>query len=234
MKVFLIISDESISEIVNVLQNECNCDELNENFSKQLQGIFIQDNEMKDSFKNYPELIFADSTYKLLDLELPIFILMVENSNGESEIVAMGILVNEELETLEWFFEVFVRKNPSSNKTAVAITDKDLSERAVLKKVLPNCRLRLCRLHFERKLRATNLEFFLQRLITRSHYLKPCAVAKPKRGTKNFTNPSYKLRHLKLSLYDNPHNIFEQWTAIAKHCVGCFGNKTNNRLESFN
>ncbi len=33
-----------------------------------LQGIFFQDEEMKQAFSAYPELLCIDATYKLLEL----------------------------------------------------------------------------------------------------------------------------------------------------------------------
>ena len=38
-----------------------------------------------------PELLCLDATYKLLDLRLPIYLMLVEDSNGQSEIVAVCI-----------------------------------------------------------------------------------------------------------------------------------------------
>ena len=33
-----------------------------------LQGIFIQDHEMRQCFSSYPELVCVDATYKLIEL----------------------------------------------------------------------------------------------------------------------------------------------------------------------
>ncbi|KAG8175774.1 hypothetical protein JTE90_029259 [Oedothorax gibbosus] len=70
-------------------------------------------------------LLVADSTYKLLNLGLPIFFLLVKDGNAHSDIVAMGIFKNEDKETLEWFFKTFAEKNTASMRTIVAMTDKD-------------------------------------------------------------------------------------------------------------
>lgn len=51
------------------------------------------------------KVVFADATYKLIDLRLPVYVLMTEDENGQSEIAAIGLLVNEEEQTLRWFFE---------------------------------------------------------------------------------------------------------------------------------
>ena len=45
--------------------------------------------------KSYPEIIFIDVTYKLTELRLPMYIFLVEDSMGESEIAGVGLLVSE-------------------------------------------------------------------------------------------------------------------------------------------
>lgn len=71
-------------------------------------------------------------------MDFPTFVLTIED--GNSKIVAMGLLV---CKSVLCVFEVFVEKNPACSKTAVAMTDKDLTELTVIGKVLPNCSLRL-------------------------------------------------------------------------------------------
>jgi len=39
---------------------------------------------------------------------------MVEDGNGESEVAALGLMINEEKDTLRWFFETFKKFNRSS------------------------------------------------------------------------------------------------------------------------
>lgn len=78
-------------------------------------------------------MVCADATYKLIDLKIPLYVLLVEDGNGQSEIAALGLLVNEEKETLSWFFKKFKEHNPASVNTGVFITDKDMKERTVLK-----------------------------------------------------------------------------------------------------
>ena len=41
---------------------------------RNLKGIFFQDRQMKDAFKAYPELLCLDTTYKLLELGLPVYL----------------------------------------------------------------------------------------------------------------------------------------------------------------
>lgn len=64
-------------------------------------------------------MVCADATYKLVDLKIPLYVLLVEDGNGQSEVAALGLLVNEEKETLAWFFIKFKELNPASINTSV-------------------------------------------------------------------------------------------------------------------
>lgn len=52
------------------------------------QGLYFQDHQMKSIFSAYPELLCVDATLKLLDLRLPLYIMLVEDLNGQSEVAA--------------------------------------------------------------------------------------------------------------------------------------------------
>ena len=66
---------------------------------------------MKESFAAYPEVLFVDATYKLLHLRAPVFILMVEDGNGASVIVGVGILTSESIENVQWLFDTLKARN---------------------------------------------------------------------------------------------------------------------------
>ena len=38
-------------------------------------GLFAQDSKMKQTFSAFPEIFFLDATYKLLELQFPVYIL---------------------------------------------------------------------------------------------------------------------------------------------------------------
>ena len=56
-----------------------------------LKDYFFQD--MVEAFRAYPEMLCIDATYKLLNLGLPVYLLLCEDSNGQSEIVGVCLLV---------------------------------------------------------------------------------------------------------------------------------------------
>lgn len=55
--------------------------------------MFFQDQEMKQAFAAYPELVCVDTTYKLLELRFPVYVMLIEDGNGLSKIVAMFLLL---------------------------------------------------------------------------------------------------------------------------------------------
>ena len=49
-----------------------------------------------------PEIVFIDATYKLLELGVPTYLLLCEDSNGQSEIVGVSLLVTEDATSMKW------------------------------------------------------------------------------------------------------------------------------------
>lgn len=47
-----------------------------------LKAIYFQASEMKSAFKSYPEMLLVDATYKLNDLNMPLYVLIIVNGNG--------------------------------------------------------------------------------------------------------------------------------------------------------
>ena len=70
------------------------------NEEKKFQGLLFQDYEMKRCLKNYPELFFLDATCKVLEIRLPVYLFLVEDSMGESEVVGVAVLVEETEKTV--------------------------------------------------------------------------------------------------------------------------------------
>ena len=67
----------SIPEIVTSDQNE-------------LSALYYQNSTIRKMQSRSPELLLLDATYKLNDLRMLLYVLMVEDGNGESQVVARG------------------------------------------------------------------------------------------------------------------------------------------------
>ena len=95
----------------------------------------FQDSAMKTSFNSYSEILFLDATYKVNELRIPAIIFLVEDSLGQSEVVAVALLVNETKDILIWLLETFARENDLA-KLRVVMADKDINERNRISDIL--------------------------------------------------------------------------------------------------
>ena len=50
---------------------------------------------MKTAFSSYPELIMVDATYKLNEFSMPLYLLVIVDGNGQSEIIGMYLTSTE-------------------------------------------------------------------------------------------------------------------------------------------
>lgn len=195
---------------------------------------------MLESFNAYPELICLDATYKLLDLKLPVYLMLCEDSNGASEIVAVCLLVSEDIDNLKWMLEIFKERNDRCSDIRVIMADKDIKERHVVKEVFPTTSVLICLFHtfrtFRREItcekmgitsgqRTTCLDTIQQMAYCSSQEQYDIVYSK-------FENNSPK----KVVEYfnENWHNIKDEWVLGFKAASGSFLNMTNNRLESIN
>ena len=90
-------------------------------YSDELQnfkGMFFQDEVMKNCLNSYP---FIDATYKLLDINTPVYVMLVEDSNGQSEIVFICILVHEDHDSVKWMMDTFKNRNSSWQRIRVVM-----------------------------------------------------------------------------------------------------------------
>ena len=208
--------------------------------SDVLQGIFFQDQEMKDIFAAYPELVCVDSTYKLLELRFPVYVMLIEDGNGLSEVIALFMLLEETAESISAMVNVFKKHNSEWENVRVLMADKDMTERNVFASAFPQAKLLICLYHtfrtFRREVvmdkmgissgqRALSLELLQQMAYAISEdayselYTRFCACV-----------PA-----IVASYFDaNWHPIHDQWVLGMKYASGNFLNNTNNRLESIN
>ena len=112
-----------------------------------LQGIFFQDHEMRQCFSSYPDLVCVDATYKLIELRFPLYIMLVEDGNGQSEIVAAFMVLQETDSTISKMVDLFKKYNSSWERVRVIMTDKDVTERSVFSAQIPSARLVICLFH---------------------------------------------------------------------------------------
>lgn len=164
---------------------------------------------------------------------------MVEDENGQSEVVALGLMTNENKETLYWFFETFKRLNDRCTDTILFMTDKDTAERKVIKEIFPDVNY-ICLFHV---LRTFNREIMREKQHINSVQRDQCKqIFEYMNYAKSEDEYNTLFERLKS---ESPASVFDyfvkNWHSIKNECVtgltyhsGNFLNDTNNRLGSFN
>ncbi|XP_057336089.1 MATH and LRR domain-containing protein PFE0570w-like [Microplitis mediator] len=196
---------------------------------------------MKSAMDAYPEYVGIDATFKLLNIRAPVYLMIVEDPNGCTEIVGVSILINENKVSLEWMMDSFKKCHPSWEKIKCVMTDKDLTERdAIRSSLLPvEVNLIMCAFH--------TLRTFNREITTEKRRITPTERDEAKRilqqmvyaETEDRYNELYdELRRLPKSILDyfneNWHDCRNEWSLSSDYMQHNFGNDTNNRLESIN
>ena len=87
-------------------------------------GLLFQDREMKTTFSAYPEFLCLDATYKLLELG---HLMLSEDANGQSEVIAVCLLVQKDADSVTWMVDAF-KNNEDWHKICIIMADKDIGE----------------------------------------------------------------------------------------------------------
>ena len=195
---------------------------------------------MKQAFAAYPELLCIDATYKLLELRLPLYIMLVEDGNGQSEIACAFLLLEENEASLLMVADLFKKYNPAWKSVRVLMADKDITEREVLASSFPAATLLICLFHTFRSFRR---EISSEKMGITSGQRNMCLESLQQMA---YAPNEHKYMELYsqfkscapptvVEYFDqNWHPIREQWTLGMKYSTGNFLNGTNNRLESLN
>ena len=210
------------------------------NDNNVLCGLYFQDKEMKQVFAAYPELLCMDATYKLVNLRFPFYILLAEDGNGQSEVFAAFLLLEETEAAVSSVMDIFKKHNPSWKSVRVLMSDKDFTEREVLSKSFPSAQLLICLYHTFRSFRR---EITMEKMGITSGQRNCCldllqsmayATSEEKYlelyATFKSTVPPPVLNYFN----EQWHQIRHQWVMGMKYSSGNFLNSTNNRLESLN
>ena len=82
-------------------------------------------------FAAFPEVLFVDASYKLNELLMPVYILIVEGGNGYSKIVAFRfwLVASEDRTTIKQMTDLGVRHNPCANQVHYTVIRKDQGNR---------------------------------------------------------------------------------------------------------
>ena len=208
--------------------------------TSDLVGIFYQDQCMKKVFSDFPELLMIDATYKLNDLRMPLYIMLVVDGNGESEIVATFLAADETEDTIRSMVAEFKSHNPCYSQVQAIMSDKDFVERLVLHEELPQAAMLICLFHV---LRTFRREVTCDRMGIRAAQRDLCLDILQQivyaRTGEEYDEKVAKLqatgiRTVTEYYLNNWHNIKEQFVECFKGQNLTLGSRMNNRLESIN
>ena len=194
---------------------------------------------MKTKYNKFPEVLLVDATYKLNDMRMPVFLQLVIDGNGESEIVAVYISVNEDTETLTSLVQVFQKNNPAWGKTKTILTDKDLTERSIYANLFPDAKLQLCLFHvlksMRREIHCEKMNIRLEQKNACLEIIQKLAYSLNEQEYKNNLESLYETEVQPVIDYfvKSWHPIKEQWVIGLKQSCH-YNNHTTNRLESIN
>ena len=205
--------------------------------NKTFSGLLFQDAIMKTTFAAFPELLMVDATYKLNELRMALYLMLIIDSNGQSEIVGLFLTSLETEEAISGMVQAFKANNPAWTST---ITDKDFTERAVFRKEFPSTSLLICLFHTLRSMRReVTCDKLGIRPGERDHALEILTkLVYSKSETEYIQNYEF-LRNSGLQTVidyynTNWHPIRHEWVECFKGANFTLGEKTNNRLECIN
>ena len=205
-----------------------------------LSGIYFQDGHMRETYQKYPEILFVDATYKLNELRMPVYVLLAEDGNGESQIVAVWLITSEDAANIRAMTEIFKRYNEEWCKTVTIMADKDFTERNVFHQQFPQANLLICLFHvlktFRREITSEKVG-----ITSAERYMVLEIVQRMVYSTNEEMYMKYyeELKETKLTkvieyFNSNWHEIREQWVNGLKDDSLTYQNRTNNRVESIN
>lgn len=211
----------TLKDIANLKQYE-------ENF----KCLFYQDRYMQHMFEQFPEIILVDATYKLLELRLPVYLVLVIDGDGLSVVVGVMILGDETKPINESAVEAFKKYNKAWRKVEVVMSDKDFTERDA-SKCFPDAQLPICLYHTMRYMRReVTCEKMGITSAERSRLLELLQNMAYSFSEENYMENVEKLKCTKMKAVID--YFMENWYPIKEQWVMCFnlGETTNNRLES--
>ena len=204
-----------------------------------LLGIFYQDTAMQKAYASFPEMLFVDATHKLTNLRMPLYVFLISDGNGQSEIVATCLVSSEQRVVVDKMLAIFKSNNPSWTNTGIILTDKDMTERLALQHAFPHVTLQLCLFHvlrsFGREVTTTAMTIRpAERYLVLDIFQKMAYETSQGRYEQLRQQLHETGLHRVVTYFEtNWHLIRHEW-ANSFVTTTTFGNRTNNRLESIN
>jgi zinc finger SWIM domain-containing protein 3 len=204
----------------------------------QLFGIFYQDAVMQKIFAKFPELLVVEEPYSVDELGMFMYLLMIVDGNGQSEIVCTFLAVEAGDETVKQVIQLFKTHNPAYVNIRAVITNRELIQCQMLQGEFPEIPLLICPLHvlelFHRDVTCEQMEITVHQRDLCLEILEGILRSK--------TVDEYNRKHEELVNTDTTSVIEyydEHWESRKEQFVECYSgisvdvwNGTSNRLET--
>ncbi|XP_066266550.1 zinc finger SWIM domain-containing protein 3-like [Branchiostoma lanceolatum] len=121
--------------------------------NKTLSSIFFQTAHMKNLFQAFPDVLLIDATMKQNETNIPLYLLMIIDSNGELHIAGLFMALLEDSATTVHFISSFKASNPNHTRTECIVADAGMPHRDLLAVHFPNVTMSMSELHTLRAFR---------------------------------------------------------------------------------
>ncbi len=195
---------------------------------------------MQHNFEKYPEVILFDATYKLNNVDMPLFIQCVIDAEGQTEPVNLFICRSESRVSIGTMLDIFKKYNKNWIKTIVIIGDKDFADRYVYTEKFPQAILQICLFHvltiFHREITPQKRDITASERVIILEILQRIVYAKSEAVYQSAYQELCALKCDGVIKYfnENWHAIKEEWTMFGRNQYANFMNSSNNRSERLN
>ena len=202
-----------------------------------LNYILILSKDSIELFDDHHDVLMLDGTHKTNKHNLPLYIMMAQDSLGLGRIIGFAFVRNETKNMLMSVLKTF--KNVTKKEIKTIVVDKDLQEIDAIKEVYPMASVKLCVVHC---LRAFWKALSNHRL-SRQDKNNLGGIFRSMCFDINHGNYILKLQQLKAECPDPQFICYFQanWECCAQMWAGygikntvTYGNNSNNRIESKN
>lgn len=115
----------------NSFESSSNFDNIINCIFNRLYLIHYQNNEMKQLYAKYGEILIIDATYKINTNNYSLYLFIIIDNNGNSQICSLALAAFEREKVFNSLLEHFTKVN-AINKTQVILSDFNAVESKVL------------------------------------------------------------------------------------------------------
>ena len=243
------IETEALKKLLETLRDQDTKNTIKTKVSDdgKLECLFLQLEFQLEWLQLYGQLIHIDGTFKVNCENYLLYVIMVQNSNGEGRPVAYCWMNAETKVNLEFCYQA-LKSCKDLPDIKVIMVDKDLTNINVLKQFFPNAKILYCLFHVIKWLKGVISKLNFQEVDMKNKVMVELKAmvwaASEEIYNTHYNNFTILCEESALMLdtekplldyfNDNWHNCKEDWVVFYRRSIPTFGTNTNNHLESFN